>query len=1070
MAISLRSDQSDPNVRFGFPADDEQLLTTKIEKEWERGSDARRALDRRAIRNMLFYRGHQWLRSWYDKERSEDRLLPRNIDPNDPDAILLVTVNLIAPHVDRSIVKLTKCLSGGTFVYARHEKSEGPVPIGQLARMKPGTVQLWNGQEWATPDPIVETKRPPELIELILRSGERISCTKDHVWPTQRGDLQALELTKGDILQRTRLPEPPDPQREGLDDEDIGWLVGLYIAEGNKIRDGLSFQLHGHQEEELRWKRVRKLAEAFDGSATLTHVKGKKTATIRVYSRVLTAILDTYVSGKTSKTKCLAPAAWSRSDAFLRALLHGYLEGDGSEVKPGFWHLGFTQNRRWEQNLRTLAARLDYSFRVKPTKHYIGDKPYPGFYGTIRDHHSTYNASNEDTEIMHIRRANARRVYDVTMPGDPRYFALGSGVLSHNTSPAIETRPVSMDPDDIGVALSASRISAHEDDREHLQALYPWLLTNVFPAGVAFLRLSWNANKGRLISNPGGSDGEGPLRQGEIETTVVPHSELSIYPHDVRNIRDATRVIHSSAMTEEQIHDRYGRGIQTKGKGSSPRVFTAEQDWSVFEEQHQGSPSKRSNRRDIDTYYAVRQLLIPPGRSRANPNGLIVTASGTTILEDPVEWTDYYDELDTFPIAQCNLYPSSSWWGETWVSDLISEQMDYNLALTIERELERRIFPKGFYAEGSMNPEETSARAEWIPYDPAFSPNPPDFWAPDGSFLKQHEIVMERAMRHFGLRTGLNEAAFGDMAGSSAAATAIALQEAAAEPLAIPAKEFEACLEDFGRIRLQLIQQFWREKRMVRTQSESGVLQVRELKGSDIGGELDIRVSVESALARSKSVRGKLILEAYQASQQQSGPNGEGAMDLATLFRLLEVPNADVMIGPMMAEERLADREHDTIITDGLKIPIPSRLEQGNGRNEKINKMMEVLPQVHWWQDHPLHIRKHKQFLVSLDFYSLSKEKQAKVRALMEVHMQLHQHFMQSQAQAAQGPEGQGQPSPGGNGELLGPQGTPLQTAAGQQAANIPAATEIAMQGGRAGEPGQVPGLDVDTMLDRLGR
>src|SRR5947209_9311527 len=112
-----------------------------------------------------------------------------------------------------------KCLAESTRVYARIPHGERPSTLKDLARLDPSTVQLWNGEKWTQVLGWRETGSPEGAMEIELRSGERLRCTPDHRWPTQRGLVPASEIEVGDVIQTCRLPEPEEPVTPlGLDD------------------------------------------------------------------------------------------------------------------------------------------------------------------------------------------------------------------------------------------------------------------------------------------------------------------------------------------------------------------------------------------------------------------------------------------------------------------------------------------------------------------------------------------------------------------------------------------------------------------------------------------------------------------------------------------------------------------------------------------------------------------------------------------------------------------------------------------------------------------------------------
>ena len=326
------------------------------------------------------------------------------------------------------------CLSGGTRVYVKTQKGEMPMTIKDLVRLDPSTVRLWNREKWTRVLGWSQTPRPDVAYEIELRSGERIGCTAGHVWPTERGNVRTDELQVGDVIKTCRLPEPENvKQPSGLDDELVGWFVGLYIAEGS--RSGDAIQIASHTQELERFEKLKNVAEAYHGTCRM-HKTGGNAATINLYGHVLTGILDTYVSGRTAKDKHLSVRCWQRSDGFLMAVLKGYLSGDGHyDEANDRYRIAFTNNDNWAADLRTLCARLGVSLRLKRTKNTINGREFPGYRGQIRLSVSDHHNNKPDGEIVAIRRSRARQFWDIGVEDEPHLFALASGVLTHNSKP-----------------------------------------------------------------------------------------------------------------------------------------------------------------------------------------------------------------------------------------------------------------------------------------------------------------------------------------------------------------------------------------------------------------------------------------------------------------------------------------------------------------------------------------------------------------------------------------------------------------------------------------------------------
>lgn len=324
------------------------------------------------------------------------------------------------------------CLSGGAWVYARTQKGDMPMMVRDMYRLDPKTVKLWNGQKWTQVLGMSRTPRAGEELELVLRSGERISCTPNHEWPTKRGLLRADQLRLGDVLETCTLPEPDVSLRPPHIGTDAAWFVGLYIAEGSRSNNAL--QIAGHTKEEARWERVQAIAKSYGGSASRT-IDGNKMS-IRVFGKMLHTLVDMFVSGRVASDKALNPIVWRYSNEWLRALLDGYLSGDGHyDAKNDRWRIGFTRNYGLERDLRILAARLGLTLTLKMSHATMGGRLFPTFRGELRFGRNGHRNERPRSEVVEIRMARCREVYEIGVEDEPHVYALASGVLTHNCKP-----------------------------------------------------------------------------------------------------------------------------------------------------------------------------------------------------------------------------------------------------------------------------------------------------------------------------------------------------------------------------------------------------------------------------------------------------------------------------------------------------------------------------------------------------------------------------------------------------------------------------------------------------------
>lgn len=328
------------------------------------------------------------------------------------------------------------CLSGGTRLYARTQKGDGPVMLKDLVRLDPATVHLWNGEKWTQVRGWSKSPEPQDgALEIELRSGERIGCTAGHMWPTQRGNIRADELTIGDVIASTHLPEPENPDTPSyLPDEEIGWLCGRYLADGSGSEDTVQIACHADEADALA-DRARMVAVALHGSAT-AHQTGAAKATVNLNGPLILATMRAYIYGSTARRKGLTARVWRRSNRFLRALIDGYLSGDGHyDEKIDRWRLGFTRNDRLAADMRTLAARIGATLTLRATYSKGFGSRWPSYRGEMRFTRSGHHNERPRSEVVVIRRSRARQFWDVGVADEPHIFALASGVLTRNSKP-----------------------------------------------------------------------------------------------------------------------------------------------------------------------------------------------------------------------------------------------------------------------------------------------------------------------------------------------------------------------------------------------------------------------------------------------------------------------------------------------------------------------------------------------------------------------------------------------------------------------------------------------------------
>lgn len=636
-----------------------------------------------------------------------------------------------------------------------------------------------------------------------------------------------------------------------------------------------------------------------------------------------------------------------------------------------------------------------------------------------------------DGERKRFRNADSRRG-DPNAPVRITINKIGGHVeriiarLTKN-APEPECRPVTDTQADVNAAKVGTRILDHElnarlDFQQRLIELYFWVL----PLGWSFFHLRWDPNAGPIVGTVDNDGKPQQVHQGEIAMEEVPAFEVRIDPN-ARRFRDAKHMTRTVAMTKEAVYEQYG--VVPEGEDAE----SLSQEWRVTEStQNTDGKGGKSGKSTAGKFVAVHQLWIRPG-GRAIPEGLVLTWSGTTILEKPLPFPYEHGHL---PFVPLNMLPAigGNPAGRTWVTDLVGMQRDYNDARSREAQIRRTLTPKYIGPVGSIDPSRMTSRVETILYNPIGTA--PTLQMPDGRWMAQFESAMNRVDSEMGDRAGQQDVSQGKAASSAPAAGILALQEADETKMAISSKELAASIKEIGFQVLMLVKQFWTEERVIRTWSRDGVLEADHFSGSDLGQQLDVHVSAESGLPRSKTARTQMAADLFT----------QGIITEPRDFvRMLDLPGTDFLVETLNKDAAQATREHGHLL-----------------RMEPVEAKA--------WHNHVAHIAEHDGFRKTEEYEQLDPEQQAWFDGHVTAHYQLvlGQVAMQNggaQAEGGENPSGQ-------NGMPVDPvTGAPSDpNSIGGVSGNLGSDAQ-AQQGsiGGAGNPGPVPGVTEDTQQYRMG-
>lgn len=616
------------------------------------------------------------------------------------------------------------------------------------------------------------------------------------------------------------------------------------------------------------------------------------------------------------------------------------------------------------------------------------------------------------------------------------------------SAPVPECRPVTDEEGDVSAAKVGTRILQAELNRLHWETLLPRLYFWVLPLGWSFMHVYWDTYAGSEVDStllPEEDRPDEPLNEGNVCLEIVPGTEVRIDPN--ANCWDEVRYLtRSTNMTRAAIYEMYGA---TEVSGDNAAMRDVADDIYALQDGSSGDSASSRMKNKVDQL-AVHQLWLKPG-GRAKPEGLVITWSGDTILEGPMPFP--YDH-GALPFVPFSLLPGLGHpEGRTWLTDLRGMQQDYNDARSREATIRRTLVPKILAARGQIDPQRMTSRVEVIEYAP--TGERPTWEIPNGQWMAQYETAMNRADMEMGDRAGQAEVSQGKAPAGAPAAAILALQEADESKLAISAKELAGAAERVGWQLLMLVRQFWTEERMIRTWSQDGKIEVTRFRGADLPNQLDVQVSAESMLPKSKSARAQLALDLWDR---------QILADPAQFIRMIELPGIGFLQEDFDRDQRQAEREYGRIVM-----------------GEEV--------QAEDWHNHMVHINKHNNDRKTEEWEALVAKayagdpQAAQVVAVLEKHNKQHYEWMAYQQSGILPPDfaggtpgqfGAGGP-PGGQGPsyldpMTGMPPDPLAVAAGQapSALSHNPPPGIAPIGG-PGQMGPVPGQSTDSQAAATG-
>ncbi|MEJ7713072.1 MAG: hypothetical protein WKF84_25325 [Pyrinomonadaceae bacterium] len=215
-----------------------------------------------------------------------------------------------------------RCLSGSTPIVIKTSRGISRTKIETLATIfENGNEQILVPgihNDWRLVKAVCKsTSRRVKRIN--LRDGSHILATENHRFPTKRGLKSVEELKPDDVFIHSQVPLTEETEAM----PEIGWVAGLYLAEGgiHKQGDAVSIRFTLHENETEYIHKVVNLAERLGATWNITEKKGH-CVTLNVHGRGFAGLVGDFVAGENSWGKHFSKRAFNQGGNFcVRCLM-----------------------------------------------------------------------------------------------------------------------------------------------------------------------------------------------------------------------------------------------------------------------------------------------------------------------------------------------------------------------------------------------------------------------------------------------------------------------------------------------------------------------------------------------------------------------------------------------------------------------------------------------------------------------------------------------------------------------------------------------------------------------------
>lgn len=193
-------------------------------------------------------------------------------------------------------------------------------------------------------------------------------------------------------------------------------------------------------------------------------------------------------------------------------------------------------------------------------------------------------------------------------------------------------------------------------------------------------------------------------------------------------------------------------------------------------------------------------------------------------------------------------------------------------------------------------------------------------------------------------------------------------------------ERFNRSLSRVYKKRLLVAQEIMTEERLIKTLGRGNKVKVQKFKASDLRGNTDVRLELDSGLIQTKSGQSQMFLQMIQ-----NGFFEEGKISPSIRQEILQRMGMSTFTDEVNNDVERAEAENVSVASGELKVMLAEPNPE-TGEDEVLN-----LDPLFKYDDHGAHFETHRKYIISPEFSELPEQYQT----ILIAHADLHQKMIQ---------------------------------------------------------------------------